>query len=250
MSLFYLHAVKMFLLDIEFWGGSFSSILKMFHYLLAFMVSDRKSAFILIFVCVVFPLDAFNIFCSLIMICLCMVVFAFVAFEVCSASWICISSNLRSFIFKSIFCTNFLLSFWDFSGTNVTLFDVFSQAPNILFLFPPNLFSLFFRLDNFYWSILKFTMSSSFCSWDYPVSSLPLKLYLSFLKFLLDCFSHFKEIYIFIDFRGRKGEGERGRNVSDERELLIGFLHISCWGSSLRPGHVSWPRIEQWFPGS
>lgn len=85
--LFCLRADKILLLDIEFKSGSFFfSILKMFHCLLAFMVSDEKSAFILSFVSLCcFPLAAFSIFCSLIMINLFMVVFEFVV-EDCRAS--------------------------------------------------------------------------------------------------------------------------------------------------------------------
>lgn len=79
--LFCLHAEKILLPDIEFKSGRvFFIILKMsFHSLLAFMVSDEKSAFILSFVSLCcFPLAAFSIFCSLIMIYLFMVVFEFV----------------------------------------------------------------------------------------------------------------------------------------------------------------------------
>ncbi|ELK36593.1 Importin subunit alpha-2 [Myotis davidii] len=37
----------------------------------------------------------------------------------------------------------------------------------------------------------------------------------------------------------RKEEGERDRNINDERESLIGcLLHVPHWGSSLQPGHV------------
>jgi hypothetical protein len=46
----------------------------------------------------------------------------------------------------------------------------------------------------------------------------------------------FLKIYIFfIDFR----EGERGRDMDDERESFIGcLLHAPDWGWSRQPGHV------------
>nr|KAF6285908.1 hypothetical protein mMyoMyo1_009469 [Myotis myotis] len=43
----------------------------------------------------------------------------------------------------------------------------------------------------------------------------------------------------------RKGEGERDRNISDERESLIGcFLHTPYWRMSPQPRHVPLIRIE------
>lgn len=104
--LFCLHAEKILLPDIEFKSGRvFFIILKMsFHSLLAFMVSDEKSAFILSFVCLCcFPLAAFSIFCSLIMIYLFMVVFEFV---VCWG----LLSFLNLYVFQQI---------WEVSSSNL-----------------------------------------------------------------------------------------------------------------------------------
>ena len=45
---------------------------------------------------------------------------------------------------------------------------------------------------------------------------------------------------LYIDFRERKVEGEKDKNINDERESSIGcFLHAPHWGSSRQPGMCS-----------
>nr|KAF6386895.1 GON7 subunit of KEOPS complex [Myotis myotis] len=49
----------------------------------------------------------------------------------------------------------------------------------------------------------------------------------------------------------RKGEGEGGRNINDERESPIGhLLHTPHWGLSPQPGHMPLPGTEPRTSGS
>lgn len=68
----------------------------------------------------------------------------------------------------------FLLSIWNSNDTNVRSFVTVPQVPKaLLFFFLLSIFSLLFRLCNFYLSVFKFTdsfLSSLFCYWAYLVT--------------------------------------------------------------------------------
>lgn len=127
------------------------------------------------------------------MICLCKVVFAFVVY-------------LRLLIFLNLYFIKFgelvlqiyfLDQFFLLSGTLVAqmLHFLISSLRSLTFcfIFPPIFFSLFFKLGSFYWCMLKFPDCVIFIPLLRPSSESPPHpiLYLSFLKFSFDCFSHF-----------------------------------------------------------
>lgn len=77
---------------------------------------------------------------------------------------------LNQYFSKHIFSlTVFLLSFWDSDDKKDRSLVKVSQVPGVLFTFFQSIFSLLFRLGNFYCFIFKFTdsfpLSSPFCCW-------------------------------------------------------------------------------------
>lgn len=65
------------------------------------------------------------------------------------------------YLFKYVFFI-FLLSPYESLIIHVRLLDVFLQVIETLFLFFPVVFSLFLKLDNFYWSPFNFTNPFAF----------------------------------------------------------------------------------------
>ena len=97
----------------------------------------------------------------------------FCSISLCVCSYA--STRLSHYFFEGFFCTSFLfLPFWGSNGTNAGLFNVVPQASEAQVIFKKPFFflSLLFKLDPFYWSVLKLT--------DFPVIQSAIELW--FLK--------------------------------------------------------------------
>lgn len=130
-----------------------------------------------------FSLDAFRIVSShsvcnnFTIIYIYMVFFVFILFRVHWASWILVYVINQ---FVGIFCSYFfryflclilsILHCWDSKYIFIGYFDIVPQVPEALFNFSFNLFSVFFRLDKFYWSfyMVQTHFSVSFSLLSYP----------------------------------------------------------------------------------
>lgn len=68
--------------------------------------------------------------------------------------------DLHHYFFKFFPGSPFVFSFQDSSDMNVRPLGIVPQVSEALFIFPRSSFSMLFILDNFYWSIFKFTVFS------------------------------------------------------------------------------------------
>ena len=108
---------------------------------------------------------------------------------------------LSQYFFKHIFSlTVFLLSFWDSDDKKDRSLVKVPQVPGVLFTFFQSIFSLLFRLDNFYCFIFKFTdsfpLSSPFCCWKNGKDRG--KESVNWFHKLIYCTSQFQNFHLFL----------------------------------------------------
>lgn len=138
----------------------------MYYCPMSFIASDGKFVVIWIFlylhIMCCFSLAVFEIaFSNCIIMCF-IYFFEFILVGFHWASWNVLSPNLGNFqpsFFQLIFfyINSFLFFFYSFSDTDIRCVDI---VPKIAVHWFQSFYTLFFRWNNFYWSILKFIDSS------------------------------------------------------------------------------------------
>lgn len=114
----------------------------------------------------------FSVFWCLIIMCLGVNFFKFI-FEIQSASLLQNLGKFQLFFLRIYFFSScFLFSFWNSNDPNVSSFVIVLVVVEVLFIFfKKSIFSMFFRLGNFYCSIFKFPDSFFhflYHGWDRP----------------------------------------------------------------------------------